>query len=88
MITAAILSLVSVILRFVTAPLPTDTLDLSVISDVGDLFAEYAGPANAFLPMHELALFLVVFFGVWLPAALIYTVVKWIYRHLPLIGKG
>lgn len=88
MITAAFLKLVGLLLDVITAPLPEDTLDMGAIGTVGALFAQYTGPANAFLPMYELGQFLVIFFGVWLPSALVYTVAKWIYRHLPLIGKG
>lgn len=88
MIVDAILSLVSLLLDGLAAVLPVDTLDLPDGSTIGASFSTYAGPANRFLPIAEALTFLTLLVNLWLPIALAYSVTFWIYRHLPLFGKG
>jgi hypothetical protein len=89
MIVEAVLSLLATIIDGVMSVLPTDSLDLPVVGeDIAAWFGERAGPLNAILPIYEVAQFMVIVTTVWLPAVLVYTTVKWIYKHLPMIGKG
>lgn len=90
MITDAILRVLGGIMSILSDALPIGSLDslAGLASDIGQKVGEYGGPANTFLPVYELTQFLVVFFGIWLPAAAVYVIAKWIYRHLPVLGKG
>lgn len=88
MIVEGILAVFGLVMSWLGSLLPLDTLDLTAVGSLGGWVGERMGPADQVLPMVELAQFLVIVLTVWMPAALTYTVVKWIYRHLPFVGKG
>lgn len=88
MITDAVVSLVASFLGLLGAALPVDSLDLPSGSSIASAIGTYAGPFDRFLPLSEAATFLHLVFSVWLPIALAYSVAKWVYRHLPVFGKG
>lgn len=87
MIVDALLSVIGVILSLFGSLLPDADLDFNDSLNVSSYFA-FAGPVDKFFPLAELLFFLDLMVSVWMPAALAYTVVKWVYRHLPVIGKG
>jgi len=89
-ITNGILAVFGAIISFVGDLLPSSTLTglPSSITDLGTTIGEKAGPINKFFPLHELFTFLVIVFLYWLPAVLIYQLVFWIYKHLPVVGAG
>lgn len=88
MITEGVLAVLALFSRWLERLLPVSTLNLEAVGSIGDWVGEKMGPADQVLPMREAAQGLVIVTGVWMPAALTYTVVKWIYRHLPVVGKG
>lgn len=61
---------------------------LDHLEDFGHDLGIHFGPFDRFLPILEMSQFLIIFLGVWMPAVAVYTVVKWVYKHLPLLGKG
>lgn len=61
--------------------LPSWSLDLSAQ-------AAKAGPLNKFLPVEEVFTALDLMWSYYLPVMVVYSTVKWVYRHLPVIGKG
>jgi len=87
-ITEALFFLVRGVLALVTEVLPEGTLDLPAIGTVGADMAEFAAPVDRFFPVYETFVFLEVLVSVWLPAAAVYSVTVWIYKHLPVLGKG
>jgi len=90
MIVDGILSVVGAIIGFIGDLLPSSTLTglPESISGLGETIGERAGPINRFFPVEELFTFLVIVFLYWLPAVLIYQLVFWIYKHLPVVGAG
>jgi len=56
--------------------------------DYRDQFASMLGPYETVMPLSELFAFLDFLLTVWVPAALTFTISKWVYAHMPLIGKG
>jgi hypothetical protein len=84
----AILALCSAVVDFIVGLLPDDDLELPGVSTLTAWIGEYTGPADRFLPMSEAMTALEMMLSVYLPVALTYTVTKWIYRHLPVLGKG
>lgn len=88
MITEAIFLLFSAVLDGLASLLPVGTLDMPDLSGVGGWFGTYAGPLDHWFPVYETAQFLIVLVTVWMPAAITYQVTVWIYKHLPVLGKG
>jgi len=89
-ITDGILYVVGTIVSFVGGLLPTATLTglPAAITDFGETLGTKAGPLNQFFPVEELFTGLVIMLVYWLPAVLLYQVVFWVYKHLPVVGKG
>lgn len=84
-----ILKVVGGLLGWLGALLPDADLPwLDELEDFGDVVGTHLGPVDRFMPMKEVAQFLIIFMGVWMPAVAVYTVTKWVYRHLPVLGKG
>lgn len=88
MITDAVLALVRAVLDFIVGLLPDGTLDLPEGSSISTAIGSRVGPLDRFIPIVDALTFLELFLGVYMPVVLAYSVTKWIYRHLPLVGKG
>lgn len=87
MIVGALLIAVVGLVDLIASVLPTGGLALGSWGNLADEFGTYAGPANSWLPMRELAQALIIYFGVWMPAVLIYSAVRWAYQHIPFLGS-
>jgi hypothetical protein len=88
MIVEAIFFLCEGILGLLSAALPEGTLDLPDLSSLGTWFGENIAPFDRWMPVTELAAFLVVVTSIWMPAAASYQLAVWVYKHLPVLGKG
>lgn len=91
MITGAIFRLLAVMLGWLSDQLPVSGLTSSALEDAeafGEMLGERAGPFDAYLPLVEMMQGLVIWATVWVPACVAYTVAVWIFKHLPVIGKG
>lgn len=89
MITELILRALGTIAEWLSSWLPESDLDLPAgLEDWGDKLGQYIGPADSFLPITELAVFLQLFFGIWMPASAIYVTGMWVLTHLPIPGGG
>lgn len=88
MITGLLLKALGLLLGWLTALLPEGDLVIDVSDSWSAWITEYAGPLDRWFPVRETFQALVIFFGIWLPSTMVYTVTHWVYRHLPVIGKG
>lgn len=90
MIVDALLGLCRILLDFIVGLLPDagDGLDLPTSGFVSGWFGDYAGPIDQFFPLREILIGLDLFLSLWMPVVLVYSLTKWIYRHLPMLGKG
>lgn len=91
MITDAILRLLAGMLGWLSDQLPVSGLTSSALAEAesfGTKLGEQAGPFDAYVPLVEMMQGIVIWATVWVPAAVAYTVAVWIFKHLPVIGKG
>lgn len=93
MVVDAILSLLSSIFGLIGDLLPdVGALPFaSYLEDAGDVFrhiGESCGPLNGFLPLTELFTVVGWLVTFYLPLVLLYLGVRWLYAHLPWLGKG
>lgn len=88
MITGAVLRVLALVLGWFASMLPSGELVISVSDSWSSWITSYAGPLDRWFPVKETFQALVIFFAVWMPSMVTYTVVHWIYRHLPVLGKG
>lgn len=88
MIVGLLLDVLGVILSWLGSVLPSANLSLDFAANLGTWIGEKAGPLDHVIPMVPLAQCLVVWFTIWLPASRVYVITFWVYRHLPVVGKG
>lgn len=88
MIVGLLIRALGALLDWVSGPLPTASISLSLSSSLGELIGERAGPLDQVIPLVPMAQCLVLTCSVVLPAYAIYTLTVWLYKHLPLFGKG
>lgn len=89
MITATIFALFELVLNTVSSSLPVGPLlGLPSTGAVADAIGTYGGPFDKIIPLNEMLTFVNLWLGVWVPAALVYVTVFWVYMHIPVIGKG
>jgi len=88
----AVIALAALLLSGLAAVMPT--LDSAWSSarpdfdDWGSALGERVGPIDSLIPMSEVFSLLDVTFTYVLPAVVLYSVVHWVYAHLPMVGKG
>jgi len=88
-----VLGLLESVLSFVGSLLP-DMGALpwgTVLDDVEDFSSGLGfamGPLDQFVPLSEVFACLTFMLGVYLPLVGTYLTVRWIYEHLPWIGRG
>lgn len=90
MIGDAIFYLLQLLLSGLSELLPTTTLSglPSSIDNLSSTIGSKLGPINAFFPATELFTFLIVVFLYWFPAMMVYQLVFWVYKHIPIVGAG
>lgn len=88
LITDAVLTLAAAVLSWLSGLLPVATITLPSAADLSTWMGTYAGPFDKLIPLSEMLTFAVVLLTVWVPSALTYTVVVWVYKHLPFFGRG
>lgn len=88
MITDAILWVLESLLSLLLAPLPDGTFSLDSLPSLSTWVQTNLAPINAVLPLSDMAAAIELVVLVWLPAAGVYLLVSWVYRHLPVVGGG
>ena len=88
MITDAILGKIADVLTWLAGLLPLGGLNLPPYQDISTLIGTYTGPFDKILPMSEAMTFAYIFFAVWLPTSIAYTIAMFVFTHMPFIGKG
>lgn len=88
MIVGLLLQVLGVLLDWVSGPLPVADLSLELSETLGSTMGEKLGPFDQIIPLVPIAQCLVLIFTVALPAYAIYSVTFWVYKHLPVLGKG
>jgi hypothetical protein len=87
-ITEAILGLLAWVIEGVAGALSPGTLGLPSASGISASVGEYAGPIDNWLPLSEAAFAIAFVVTVWLPVAATYSLVMWVYTHIPVLGAG
>jgi hypothetical protein len=89
-IVGAVLTLLRLIIAGLNALLPTATLTgiPSSISNLATTIGTNLGAINPYFPAAELFTYLGWLWLYWLPGVLAYSIVFWIYQHLPVVGNG
>jgi hypothetical protein len=86
-----LLELIELILDGISLLIPDVDLPSSVttlVDDFGPIVVGYLFALNGLLPVAELATFAGWVMTLYLPAAVTYAVVRWLYSHIPVLGKG
>lgn len=87
-ITDALIGLLAAFVSFIAGLLPVSVLDLPSGSEIAATVGPWIGPVNRFVPVEEIFVGLEIMLNVWLPVAIVYVTVNWIYRHIPFLGGG
>jgi hypothetical protein len=86
-----LLSLIELLLDGVALLIPDVDLPSSVttlVDDFGPIIVGYLFALNGLLPVAELATFAGWVMTLYLPAAVTYSIARWLYSHIPVLGKG
>lgn len=91
MILRWLLELIALLLDAVSFLIPDVDLPSSVttlVDDFGPIIVGYLFALNGILPVAELATFAGWVMTLYLPAAVTYAIARWLYSHIPVLGKG
>lgn len=89
MIIEALLAIVLLILQGLGAVLPDVPISFEdELADFADFVGANLGGLNGFLPITETAVAITYALTVYLPFAVAFVTVRWIYAHIPVVGKG
>lgn len=88
MVVELLLVAVFELITFLFELLPNTTIDYPDVEAYGASVGEIVGPLNAMLPIAEFATVTVLTVTVLAPAVLLFRLIMWLWKLIPVIGGG
>lgn len=76
------------LITFLLSLLPNTTISYPDVEAYGATVGDIVGPLNALLPIAELATVTVLTVTVLAPAVLLFRLIMWLWKLVPVVGGG